>query len=186
MNNLEVILESIISEGKTESKQILDDANYRASDIVGESRKEAEKKARDIIDSANKEAKNLIENEATSTNRQARDIEISAKNKVIDNVVDQLIKNLENIDADTYIRFVENTLSKANLKNGEILLAEGLKDAVKDHDFNGLKVSDHTVENGFVVKSGKIEYDNRFSSLVKYNIDDIRREISKEIFKWGK
>lgn len=183
MNNLEVILESIISEGNTESKQILDDANYRAADIVGESRKEAEKRAREIIDSANKEAKTLITNEKTSTNRQSRDIEISAKNEVIDDLVGKLIDNLKNLDKDTYIRFVENTLEKSKITNGELLLAKNLKDQVKDHNFGGLSVSDETVEDGFVVRSGKIEYDNRFSSIVKYNIDDIRKQISEEIFK---
>ena len=42
MNNLEVILESIISEGKTESQNILDDANDKAQRIL------SDKKAKQI------------------------------------------------------------------------------------------------------------------------------------------
>lgn len=183
MNNLEVILESIINEGNTESQKILDEANAKANEIINEKRNEADKRAREIIESAKKEAETIRKNETVSTERQSRDIEINAKNQVIDKVVDELLENLKNLDADSYKRYVENTLNKSNIINGEILLSKNHKDALKNEDFKDLKVSDDTVEDGFVVKSGKIEYDNRFSSIIKYNIDNIRKQISDEIFK---
>ena len=183
MNNLEVILESIINEGNTESQKILDEANAKANEIINEKRNEADKRAREIIESAKKEAETIRKNETVSTERQSRDIEINAKNQVIDKVVDELLENLKNLDADSYKRYVENTLNKSNIINGEILLSKNHKDALKNENFKDLKVSDDTVEDGFVVKSGKIEYDNRFSSIIKYNIDNIRKQISDEIFK---
>ncbi|MBM0046250.1 V-type ATP synthase subunit E [Anaerococcus sp. mt242] len=183
MNNLEVILESIISEGNTESQNIINDATDKANRIVSEKKTEAEKKAQEIIESAKKEAATIEKNEAVSTERQSRDIEINAKNKVIDGVVEKLLENLKNLDENSYKAYIENTLNKSNITNGEILLAENFKNTIKDNEFNGIKVADETVEDGFVVRSGKIEYDNRFSSILKYNIDDIRKEISDEIFK---
>ncbi|MDU2565117.1 V-type ATP synthase subunit E [Anaerococcus sp.] len=183
MNNLEVILESIINEGNTESQKILDEANAKANEIINEKRNEADKRAREIIESAKKEAETIRKNETVSTERQSRDIEINAKNQVIDKVVDELLENLKNLDSDSYKRYVENTLNKSNIINGEILLSKNHKDALKNENFKDLKVSDDTVEDGFVVKSGKIEYDNRFSSIIKYNIDNIRKQISDEIFK---
>ncbi|BFL73190.1 V-type ATP synthase subunit E [Anaerococcus nagyae] len=183
MNNLEVILESIINEGNTESQKILDEANAKANEIINEKRNEADKRAREIIESAKKEAETIRKNETVSTERQSRDIEINAKNQVIDKVVDDLLENLKNLDADSYKRYVKNTLNKSNIINGEILLSKNHKDALKNENFKDLKVSDDTVEDGFVVKSGKIEYDNRFSSIIKYNIDNIRKQISDEIFK---
>lgn len=183
MNNLEVILESITNEGNTESQKILDEANAKANEIINEKRSEADKKANELIESAKKQAETIRKNEAVSTKRQSRDIEINAKNKVIDKVVDDLLENLKNLDTDSYKRYVENTLNKANITNGEILLSKNYKDALKSENFKGLRVSDDTVEDGFVVRSGKIEYDNRFSSIIRYNIDNIRREISNEIFK---
>ena len=182
MNNLEVILESIISEGKTESQNILDDANAKAYEIVNAKKSEADKKAAEILSSAQKEAETIIKNEEVSANRESRDIEIAAKNKVIDEIVDALLENLKNLDSNSYKTFIDNTLKKSGISNGELILSDGHKDALKNADFGGLKVSDETVEDGFVVKSGKIEYDNRFSSIIKYNIDDIRKQISDEIF----
>lgn len=182
MNNLEVILESIISEGKTESQNILDDANAKAYEIVNAKKSEADKKAAEILSSAQKEAETIIKNEEVSANRESRDIEIAAKNKVIDEIVDALLENLKNLDSNSYKTFIDNTLKKSGVSNGELILSDGHKDALKNADFGGLKVSDETVEDGFVVKSGKIEYDNRFSSIIKYNIDDIRKQISDEIF----
>ncbi|WP_297281484.1 V-type ATP synthase subunit E [uncultured Anaerococcus sp.] len=182
MNNLEVILESIVNEGNAESQKILDQANNSANEIITEKKMEADKQARDIIDSAKKEAETIKKNEAVSAERQSRDIEINAKNEVIDGVVDELLENLRNLDVNNYKRYIENTLNKSNIKNGEILLSENHKNVLKSEDFNGLKVSEDTVEDGFVVKTGKIEYDNRFSSIIKYNIDNIRKQISDEIF----
>lgn len=182
MNNLEVILESIISEGKTESQNILDDATAKAEEILNAKRSEADKEAAKIISKAQKEAETIKRNEEVSANRESRDIEISAKNKVVDDIVDALLTNLKDLDTNSYKTFVENTLKKSGISNGELILSEGHKDALKDANFAGLKVADQTVEDGFVVKSGKIEYDNRFSSIIKYNIDDIRKQISDEIF----
>lgn len=185
MNNLDVILESIINEGNKESQSILDDANKKASHIISEAKSEAEDQAKKIIAAAEKEAQGIRANEAVSGQRQSRDIEIAAKNKVVDEIVEALIENLKKIDTGSYTKYVENTLKKSQMKSGEILLSEGKKDLLKDHNFAnlGLKVSDETVEDGFVVRSGKIEYDNRFSSIIKYNIDDIRKQISDSIFK---
>lgn len=182
MNNLEVILESIISEGKTESQNILDDANDKAQRILSDKKSEADKKASEIMATAQKEAETIKRNEEVSANRESRDIEIAAKNEVIDQIVSKLLDNLKKLDSDSYKIFVDNTLKKAGISNGELILSETYKDALKDADFGNLKVSDQTVEDGFVVKSGKIEYDNRFSSIIKYNIDDIRKQISDEIF----
>ena len=182
MNNLEVILESIINEGNTEVEKILDDAKYESEQIISQKKAEADKKAQEIIASAQREAKAIIENETVSTQRQSRDIEINAKNEVIDGIVDKLLDNLNNLDLNSYKAYVQNTLAKADIKNGEILLDQKHKDDLKNEDFKGLKISNDTVENGFVVRSGKIEYDNRFSSILKYNIDDIRKQISDEIF----
>ncbi|WP_099321532.1 V-type ATP synthase subunit E [Anaerococcus sp. Marseille-P3625] len=183
MNNLEVILESIINEGIKEKDQILDDANNKAREILENSENDAKAIAQKILDTAKKEAKTIGENEAVSTKRKARDIEIAAKNQVVDEIVEKLIENLRNIDQISYVTFVEKTLEKLNIGEGEILLSEKHKDTFKNDSIRGLKISDETCEDGFVVRNGKIEYDNRFSSIIKYNIDDIRKQISDEIFK---
>ena len=185
MNNLEVILESIISEGNKESQTIIDEAKAKRDEIVNEAKTRAESEASDIIAKAKTEASTIVENEAISSNRQSRDIEITAKNELIDDIVGDLLENLKNLDNKTYKKFVTNTLAKSKITSGELLLSKNHKDAITDNEIAGLKVSDDTVEDGFVVRSGKIEYDNRFSSILKYNIDDIRKQISSEIFKWG-
>lgn len=183
MNNLEVILESILSEGNSQKEEILDQAKEKADQILSQQVEEANKKSTEIIESAKRQAKSILANEAVSAKRQSRDIEIDAKNKVIDGVVDKLLDKLANLDKDTYMDYVNNTLAKSDVKSGEILLAKNLRDALKDEDFKGFTLAEDTVEDGFVIRSGKIEYDNRFSSILKYNIDDIRKEISDEIFK---
>ena len=55
----------------------------------------------------------------------------------------------------------------------------------KEEDFHGLKISNESVDGGFVVKNGKILYDNTFKSLVNFEKDSLEKIIVDEIFKWG-
>lgn len=45
----------------------------------------------------------------------------------------------------------------------------------KEDDFNGLKISDEFVDGGFIVKDGKISYDNTYKSLVNFEKDSLEK-----------
>ena len=185
MNTLDLILQSIRDKASTEENQIINAAKDQASSILEESSAKAKAEAEEITEKANKEAKLILENEKVSAKREARDLVISGKNQVIDEVLEKLISNLKNMDKDSYKKFVLNTIQNSNIEKGEILLQKNLKDALTETDLKGLTISDESVDEGFIIRDGKIEYDNRFSSLVKYKMDDIKKQISDSLFKWG-
>lgn len=183
MNNLDLILQSIKDKASTEENQILDLAKEEAQKILEESSMRAKAEAEKITIDADKEAKLILDNEKVSAKREARDIVISGKNQVIDEVLDRLILKLRAMDGTSYKKFVLNTLKNSGIDKGEILLQENLKSSLSEADLKGFTISDDSVEEGFIIRAGMVEYDNRFSSLIKYKMDDIKKQISDSLFK---
>ena len=185
MDNLELILQSIREKAEKEENQILEKSQEEAKTILEDMETKAKKEADKILADAKKEADLTLSNEKVSAKREARDIIISGKNSAIESVLDKLLANLKSMDEASYKNYVLNTLKNSNIEKGEILLEDRFKDSLSLADLGNLKISDETVDEGFIVRDGKIEYDNRFSSLIKYKSDDIKKQISDILFKWG-
>lgn len=185
MNNLELILESINSKASEEKNQILEAAQAEAKKIIEDSQKESKAEIDKIIEDAKKEAALIESNEALSSSRKARDIKIAAKNELIDKVLEKVYQNLKNLDRPQYKKFVTNRLKDFPNKNAQILLKEGMEYAFESVDLGGLSVSNETVDDGFLIKDGKVIYDNSFSSIIDYEKDDLKKIISKELFSEG-
>lgn len=183
MDNLELILQSIREKAEKEENQILEKSQEEAKTILEDMETKAKKEADKILADAKKEADLTLSNEKVSAKREARDIIISGKNSAIESVLDKLLANLKSMDEASYKNYVLNTLKNSNIEKGEILLEDRFKDSLSLVDLRNLKISDETVDEGFIVRDGKIEYDNRFSSLIKYKSDDIKKQISDILFK---
>lgn len=185
MDNLELILKSIREKAEKEENQILEKSQNEAKNILEDMANKAKKEADKILADAKKEADLTLSNEKVSAKREARDIIISGKNSAIESVLDKLLVSLKSMNESSYKDYVLNTLKNSNIEKGEILLEDRFKNIFSQADLGNLKISDETVDEGFIVRDGKIEYDNRFSSLIKYKSDDIKKQISDILFKWG-
>jgi V/A-type H+-transporting ATPase subunit E len=183
MNNIDLILDSIKEDAKKEADNILSSAKKEAEENLEKRKKEAEKEAEKILSSADHESKLLIENSKTTANREARDIKIRAQNEVVAEVLEELKERLKALSDEKYKKYVLNSLKNMKLENGEILLQKDKINSLTKEELNNLKISKDTVDEGFVVRSGKIEYDSKFSSIVDYNKDIYEKIIVEEIFK---
>lgn len=185
MNNLDLILQSIKDKANKEENQILEAAKAEAKTILEDMNKKAKAEAEKITADAKKEAELILSNEKVSAKRQARDIIISGKNEVIDDVIKRLEYHLKKMDKNSYKKYVLNTIKNSQIKKGEVLLEERFKEIFTYKEMENFTIIDESVDEGFIVRDGKVEYDNRFSSLIKYKIDDIKKQISDSLFKWG-
>ena len=185
MNNLDLLLDGIKEDGQKEAEHILSNGQKRKEEIIKESEEKAQREISKIIEKAQKEAVRIKENSKVTANRQARDIKIEAKNQVVEEVLEKLIKKLGKLGPNAYKEFVLNRLKNSGIEKGEILLQKDMKIHFKEEDFDGLKISDESVEGGFAVKEGKILYDNTYKSLVNFEKDSLEKIIVDEIFKWG-
>lgn len=182
MNNIDLILESIRQKGEEEKNQILDKAKKEAEQISNEAKDRAEEDVKTIVAYAEKESKLVQANERLSSSRRARDIKIEAKNDLINQVIDKVLVELKNLDEPSYKKFVINRLQGFTASNAEIILKEGMESAFNLDELKGLKLSDETTDDGFIIKDGNITYDNSFSSIIDYEKDEIKKIISDALF----
>lgn len=183
MDKLDLLLEGISKDSKEEANHILDNANKRSEEIKKESKERSDKDIKKIIDDAKKEANRILDNSKVTALRQARDIKIKAKNELIDDILDMLLEKLRKLGPNEYKEFVENRLKEIKIDEGELILQKDMRYHFSEDSFENLKLSKETVDEGFVVRSGKISYDNKYSSLLNYDRDSLEKIIADKIFK---
>ena len=183
MSNLDLLLDGIKKDGQEEADHIISNGQKRKEEIIKESEEKASKEVSKIESNAKKEAKRIKENSKVTANREARDVKIGAKNQVVENVLEQLIKRLEKLGPNSYREFVLNRLNDSGIEKGEIVLQKDMKYHFKEDDFKELKISNESVDGGFIVRDGKISYDNTYKSLVNFEKDSLEKIIADEIFK---
>ena len=182
MNNLDLILESIKNKAEEEKNQILDQARSEAKEITDEAKKKASEEAKVIMEKAEKEAATTLTNEELSSSRKARDIKIGAKNDLINQVIDKVLSDLKNLDEASYKKFVLKRLEGFPESNAQIILKEGMAYVFNSDDLKGLKISNETTDEGFIIKDCNVTYDNSFSSIIDYEKDQIKKIISDALF----
>ena len=182
MNNLDLILESIKNKAEEEKNQILDQARAEAKEITDAAKKKASEEGKAIMEKAEKEAAITLTNEELSSSRKARDIKIGAKNDLINQVIDKVLADLKNLDEASYKKFVLKRLEGFPESNAEIILKEGMASVFNSDDLKGLKISEETTDDGFIIKDGNVTYDNSFSSIIDYEKDQIKKIISDALF----
>ena len=57
-----------------------------------------------------------------------------------------------------------------------------MESAFNSEDLKGLKISEETTDDGFIIKDGNVTYDNSFSSIIDYEKDQIKKIISDALF----
>src|SRR5690625_2306826 len=183
MTKLDILLSGIKEDSKKESDHILDNAKKRSEEIKTKENEKAQKEAENIISDAKKDCTRISENSKTTSKRQARDIKIEAKNEVVRDILEKLQQSLEKMGPNLYKSFVENRLKEIDLEDGEILLQKDMKYHFDKEDFKNFKISDESVDQGFIVRKGKISYDNRYESILNYDRDDLEKMVADRIFK---
>ena len=182
MSSLDNLVAEILEQAKKEASRILTKAKAENLEFVEKENKKIQREI-DIIEQKSKEeAISLKERILSNANLKSRDMILQAKEELVDRILEKALERLKNIDKDSYLEFVENTLKKLNIsENAEIILSRKMKNILGDEIF-GYKVSDVVVESGCSIKDGKVVFNNEFSNLLEFNKEDLEREILKKIF----
>ena len=182
MSSLDNLVAEILEQAKKEASRILTKAKAENLEFFEKENKKIQREI-DIIEQKSKEeAISLKERILSNANLKSRDMILQAKEELVDRILEKARERLQNIDENSYLEFVENTLKKLNIsENAEIILSRKMKNILGDEIF-GYKVSDVVVESGCSIKDGKVVFNNEFSNLLEFNKEDLEREILKKIF----
>ena len=182
MSSLDNLVAEILEQAKKEASRMLTKAKAENLEFFEKENKKIQREI-DIIEQKSKEeAISLKERILSNANLKSRDMILQAKEELVDRILEKALERLQNLDEDSYLEFVENTLKKLNIsENAEIILSRKMKNILGDKIF-GYKVSDVVVESGCSIKDGKVVFNNEFSNLLEFNKEDLEREILKKIF----
>lgn len=183
MSNLDNILNQILKDAKSESDQIIQEAEEKKNKEIEKIIVEAKNEKSAIIQKAEIESQNLIEKIVNSATLRARDEELSAKQTVVDRVIEKTKAGLEKIDEETYVSILKSALKDANIsEDATISVQENMVDA-----FNKLglpyKLSEDYVKSGFKFYDGKSIINNDFSKIVDSKRQDLESFIVQNLFE---
>ena len=182
MSNLDNLVAEILQQAKKEANRILAKVKAENLEFTEKENKKIQREVDILEQKSEEEAISLKERILSNANLKSRDMILQAKEELVDRVLEKALERLKNIDKDSYLDFIENTLKNLNVsKNTEIILTKKMKDILGDEIF-GYKISEDVVESGCSIKDGKVVFNNEFSNLLEFNKEDLEKEILKKIF----
>ena len=182
MSNLDNLVAEILQQAQKEANRILAKAKAENLEFTEKENKKIQREVDILEQKSEEEAISLKERILSNANLKSRDMILQAKEELVDRVLEKALERLKNIDKDSYLDFIENTLKNLNIsENAEIILSRKMKNMLGDEIF-GYKVSDDVVESGCSIKDGKVVFNNEFSNLLEFNKEDLEKEILKKIF----
>lgn len=183
MNNLNNLIEKIMIDGEIEANEIIEKAKQERTTIMEEKRQKAKEKVEAIIDQAKRQANDIKEQAISSAHIKARDTKLTAKGQLIDNVLKMTQERLNNLDDETYIKFLQNRLEQIDLKGTEIIIVPKSKRQIVENLNLTIKVADNkSVESGFHLVDDQIIMNYTFSSILTFYEDELRLLIARILF----
>ena len=133
MSNLDNLVAEILQQAKKEANRILTKAKAENLEFTEKENKKIQREV-DILEQKSKEeAISLKERILSNANLKSRDMILQAKEELVDKVLEKALERLKNIDKDSYLDFIENTLKNLNVSNNtEIILTKKMKEILGD------------------------------------------------------
>ena len=194
----EKIIARILEDARLKASNNIKEAEKQASDIINAAKEEAEKKRTVIIENALKNADEMKKRAISVAELEARKIKLKAKQEIITSVFEKAITALNSLPAETYAKILCNMIISSVAKgNEEVVLSirdkerlgkEFIDDINRKLAEKGLKgdlrLSEQTanINGGFILKSGEIEINNSFDTLIRIKRNELEPEIIKILF----
>lgn len=183
-------------------EKIISDAQSAANKIIEEAKREVEKINKEAEESI-KKIENEIENEANQLKEKEKSILIGKakmeirndilqlKREILNDIFNEAINRLVNKGKDEYLSITKELIEKTGMKEGEIVISD--KDNAIDNNFIEkinkemganfyLSKDKINILGGFILRSGKIEFDASFSSIINTKREEIELELIKLLF----
>ena len=198
MSGAEKIQTKILEEARLIAEANIKRAEEEAANIIKAASDEAEAKRRKIIEKAEDEAAEVKKRIVAVAELEARKQKLMAKQEVVEEAFELTLKKLNNLsDVEYESILIEMIPNSVETGREEILfspkdkkkLSRGFIDELNKRLSQrgipaNLKISEETrnISGGFILKSGDIEINNSFESILRMNREDIESEVIKSLF----
>ena len=192
--SIENITDNILNDAKQIAEISLNNAEKSKKEIIDKTEKEAEVIKRAAAENMGKDAESLKSRKISAAELQGRKMMLGAKQDAIKKSFDEALNKLKSMPEEKYIDFLTNEIAKLPYKEGTIILNKQDKEKIGKKLIESVNVklgegkfvlSDETVNSGggFVMKSGAIEINSTFETVLEFLIDELTNEVANVLFK---
>ena len=198
MDGAEKILEKIREDAQSQVASNMEKAKKEAEAIIKAANEEALKKYDSILDRTKKEVVEKKKRFIAVAELEGRKIRLEAKQNLIKEVFSSAHKKISSLPAEKYRTILSDMILNLSPKGDEeIIVSEQDKKKLGDTfiEMTNKKLSEHkfkgnmkySAENreiggGFILKSGNIETNSSFDSMLKMEYNEIESEVIKVLF----
>lgn len=183
MKGLDNILAKITDDAEKKADVIIKEAEKKRDEIIESGKVKGRKDASKILRDTREERNNILSRSSSQAKLKARDMIIKAKQDKIEELLNEVLKELENLEDKDFISYIKNNLKNVNLtENDELDVPNRYREAVKASDLK-VKISDRDVDNGFKLHKDNVLYNGDFKSVLESSREDLEQFLAEELFK---
>lgn len=182
INDAKLVKETSIKNAEKTMEEILNKAKIEADEII---KKAAEKGVKDAESSKSR----MI----SAAELQARKMILFAKQEAIQKSFDLALEKLKSMPEEKYLNYMAEEIIKLPVNEGTIILNQRDRDKIGEKliktvnealNVQRYKLSDKNINisGGFLLRSGNIEINNTFETLLDSIKDDLTSEVANALF----
>ncbi|MCI9375593.1 MAG: hypothetical protein HFF85_04230 [Oscillibacter sp.] len=196
MNGIDKITQRIEADAQTEIDRVLADARDEAAKIAAKYKAQADAEAADLAAKNRKAAAEREERLAGTAQMEARKALLAAKQEMVEKAYALALEKLCAMPAEKYADVLAGLLAEAcSSGNEEVIFSpedqkKAGKAAVEKANKNGgkkLTLSKETrpIKGGFILRSGNVEVNCAFDTLVRLQKAETAGAVAKKLFPEG-
>ncbi|MCH5300573.1 MAG: hypothetical protein J1E56_04565 [Ruminococcus sp.] len=193
MTGLEKIIEEIRTEAALNAEKVISKAKNEADVVISDAQEKGKKQADLVLENAKKKSQDILSRGDSSANLEKQKAMLSAKQQVINEMLDNTLSYMENLEDKEYfsliLKLIENN---SQPQKGEIAFSKkdisrlpaDFIEKVNSVSKGKLSLSENTanIKSGFVLIYGGIEENCSFDSMFRSKHEELTDEISALLF----
>ena len=197
MAGVDKLKEKILSEARYQAESNIKKVEFESDGILEDAAKEAQKIKEEILKKAGKDAAARKKRKIAVAELEGRKTKLTAKQEIIGELFAKSIEKLNNTPDAEYEKILLEMICERAVGNEEIILSKKDRGRVSADFINkinamtlaagklaGMTLSEQTrqISGGFVLRSGDVEINNSFESIVKTQNDSLEALAVKMLF----
>jgi len=191
------LVEKILSEAKRQAEGNVRDAEEQAEKVLAKARDDAKAASAELLAKADRDADARAKRMISVAELDGRKERLATKQKLIEELFAAAVDKLQKMPAAEYAKLLQGMIVEAASGGEEIALSKGdleklpatflddvnkaLAAAGKPKKLTAAKAPGN-IDGGFVLRSGDVEVNHSFASLVKMRRDELEALAVKMLF----
>ncbi|NYT00630.1 MAG: hypothetical protein GKB99_02765 [Methanocellales archaeon] len=196
---IEEIKQKILADANEVAKKIIEEAEEKAKPIVDEARDEAKQIKKEFKEKAVLEAEAKKKRLLALARLEARKNVLSARHDMTELAFVEAVNKLCGLADKEYLAIIKEMFMSVDMPDGNVEVLFSTRDKKRiSHDFlkevekelamKGKKVKltlsgdSRDISGGFILRKGRIEFNNSFEAVIKMQRDVIESEVARILF----